>query len=161
MVWVPLLLPIDFWKGAIDMIIAVKYFFGKKSRQCQVIIVVCIWTNSICFLNCKYDICSCLSQSENTTSKVLSVKTEVMRVYEGRAMKTYPRYLLVNLFQTIIKVWLWKMVVGHILSWGVYSCILFQRAAQGSWLFLNMADILTEVMHSNWLERHTYVINQS
>jgi len=32
--------------------------------------------------------CSCLSQSENTTLKVLSVKTEVMRVYEGRAMKT-------------------------------------------------------------------------
>ena len=29
----------------------------------------------------------------------------------------------------------------------MYSCILFQRAARGSRLFSNMADILTEVMH--------------
>jgi len=29
-------------------------------------------------------------------------------------MKTDPQYLLVNLYQTIAKVWLWKMVVRHI-----------------------------------------------
>jgi len=35
-----------------------------------------------CILNRNYDVCSCLSQSENTKSKVLSVKTEFVRVYE-------------------------------------------------------------------------------
>ena len=39
------------------------------------------------------------------------------------------------------------MVVRHVLSKEVYSCILFQRAARGSRIFTNMADILTEVMH--------------
>jgi len=37
--------------------------------------------------------------------------------------------------------------VRHILSWEVNPCILFQRAARGSWIYSNMADILTEVMH--------------
>jgi len=69
-----------------------------------------------------------------------------------RAMKTDPRYLLVNLYQTIPKVLLWKMVVRHILSLDVNSCILFQRAAGGSRIFSNMADILTEVRHS-----HVYI----
>jgi len=32
-------------------------------------------------------------------------------------------------------------------SLDVYSCILFQRAARGSRIFSNMADILTEVMY--------------
>ena len=62
-------------------------------------------------------------------------------------MKTNPRYLLVNLYQTIPKVWLLQMVEGHILSWEAHSCILFQRAARGSRPVSNMADILTEVMH--------------
>jgi len=31
--------------------------------------------------------------------------------------------------------------------WEVYSCILFQRAAQGSRTVSKAADILTEVMH--------------
>ena len=66
---------------------------------------------------------------------------------KGRAMMTDPRYLLVNLHQTIPKVWLWKMVVRHILTWEVYSCILFQHAARGSRIISNMADILTKVMH--------------
>jgi len=35
----------------------------------------------------------------------------------------------------------------HFLSWEVYSCILFQRAARGSRILSNTADILTEVMH--------------
>jgi len=38
-------------------------------------------------------------------------------------MKTDPRYLLANLYQTISKVWLLKMVVRQILSWEVYACI--------------------------------------
>ena len=64
-----------------------------------------------------------------------------------RVMKTDPWYVLVNLYQTISKVWLWKMVVWQCLSWEVYSCIIvFERAAWGSWVS-NMADILTEVMH--------------
>ena len=42
---------------------------------------------------------------------------------KGRAMKTDPRYLLANLYQTISKVWLLKMVVRQILSWEVYACI--------------------------------------
>jgi len=63
----------------------------------------------------------------------------------GCARKTDPRYLLVNLYQTI-PVWLWKMVVRQCLSWEVHSCILFERAARGS-RFSNKADILTEVMH--------------
>jgi len=33
-------------------------------------------------LNRTYDVCSCFSQSEDTNLKVLSVKTEFMRVYE-------------------------------------------------------------------------------
>ena len=76
------------------------------------------------YSNLKYDVCSCLSQPEGTQSNVLSVKTEFMRVYWGRAMKTDPRYLLVNLYQTILKVRLIKMIVT-ILSWEVHSCILF------------------------------------
>jgi len=63
---------------------------------------------------------------------------------KGRAMKTDPWYLLFNAYQTISKVWLWKMVVRSILSWYVYSCILFQR---GSRIVSNTADILTEKMH--------------
>jgi len=39
----------------------------------------------------------------------------------GRVMKTDPRYLLVNLYQTIPKVWLWKMVVRQILSLDVHA----------------------------------------
>jgi len=35
---------------------------------------------------------------------------------KGRVMKTYPRYLLVNLHHTNPKVWLWKMVVWQSLS---------------------------------------------
>ena len=62
-------------------------------------------------------------------------------------MKTDPLYLLVNLYQTIPKVCSWKMVVRHFLSWDVYSCILFQRAARGSRTCSNMADILSEVIH--------------
>jgi len=53
-------------------------------------------------LNRKYGVCSCLSQSENTQSKVLSVMTEFIRVYET----TDPRYQLVNLYQIISNVWL-------------------------------------------------------
>ena len=68
-------------------------------------------------------------------------------VWKGGVMKTDPRYVLVNLYQTIPKVWLWKMVVRQLLSCEVYSCILFQRAARGSRMFSNMADILSEVMH--------------
>ena len=63
-------------------------------------------------------------------------------------MKTDPRYL-VNLYQTIPKVCSWKMVVRHILSWDVYSCIMFQRAERESRIVSNMADILTEVLHLN------------
>ena len=62
-------------------------------------------------------------------------------------MKTDPRYQLVYLYQTISKVWLWKMVVRHIFSRDVYSCIPFQRAARGSRIFSNMADILNKVIH--------------
>ena len=35
----------------------------------------------------------------------------------------------------------------HILSWEVYARILFKRAARGSQICSNMADILTEVMY--------------
>jgi len=34
------------------------------------------------YLNCKYDVSSCLSQSEDINPGVLSVKTEFMKVYE-------------------------------------------------------------------------------
>jgi len=34
------------------------------------------------FLNCKYHICSCLSQSDYLNTGVLSMKTEFMKVYE-------------------------------------------------------------------------------
>ena len=66
---------------------------------------------------------------------------------KGRAMMTDSRYLLFHFYQTIPKVWLWKMVVRQILSWKVYSCTSFQRAARGSRIFSNTADILTEVMN--------------
>jgi len=45
----------------------------------------------------------------------------------GRVMKTDPRYLLVDLCQTISKVWSWKMLVWQCLSLEVHSCILFSR----------------------------------
>jgi len=64
-----------------------------------------------------------------------------------RTMKTDSRYLLVNFYQPILKVWLWKMVIRHLLSWEVYSCSLVQRAARGSRIVSNTADILTKVMH--------------
>ena len=98
-----------------------------------------------CQLNRKYDACSCLRQSENIKSKVLSVSLWVFMT--RRAIKTHPRCQLVYLYQTIPKVWLWKMVVGHILSWADFSRILFQRATRGSRMFSKMADILTEVLH--------------
>jgi len=60
-------------------------------------------------------------------------------------MKTDPRYLLVNLYQTIPKVWLWKMETHFKL--GSLCSILFKRAAPGSQICSNMADILTEVMY--------------
>ena len=41
-------------------------------------------------LNRKYDVCSCLSQSENTQSKSLYVKTDVMRVYERACHEDWP-----------------------------------------------------------------------
>ena len=63
----------------------------------------------------------------------------------GRAMKSYPRYLLVNVYQTIPKVGLWKM--WHILSREFHSCILFELAAWGSRIFSNKDDILSEVMY--------------
>jgi len=34
------------------------------------------------YLNLTYDVCSCLSQSEDTHLYVLYVKTEIMRMYE-------------------------------------------------------------------------------
>ena len=76
-------------------------------------------------------------------------------------MKTVPRYLLVYLYQTIPKVCLWKMNGTTLFfSLDVYSCILFQRAARGSRIFSNMADILTEVMYVyNWMineKKHRY-----
>ena len=76
----------------------------------------------------------------------------IRKFIRGRAMKTDPRYLLVNLYQTIAKVWWRKMMVWHILSCEVYSCILFERAARVSRTFSNMADILSEVMYlySKW-----------
>ena len=64
----------------------------------------------------------------------------------GRAMNNDPRFLLVNLYQTISKVWLWGMLVWPFLSLEVHSCIVFERAVRGS-RFSNMADILNEVMH--------------
>jgi len=45
--------------------------------------------------------------------------------------------------------WSKAMVVQHILSLEVYSCFLFHRAARGSRIVSNTADILTEVMHLN------------
>ena len=61
---------------------------------------------------------------------------------KGRAMKTDPRYLVVTFYQTIHKVWLWKMVVCQNLSCEVYSCILFERAARGSRIVSNIAEML-------------------
>ena len=72
-----------------------------------------------------------------------------MSVYE-RACHEDIRYLLVNLYQTITKVCLWKAVVWRILSWEGYSCILFQGAARWSRICSNMTDILTEVMHFSY-----------
>ena len=46
----------------------------------------------ILYLNRKYDVCSCLSQSEDLNPGVLFVKTEFMR---GRAMKTFDTYWLI------------------------------------------------------------------
>jgi len=92
----------------------------------------------------KNDVCNCRSQSEDTNSLVLYVEKEFMR---GRAMKTDPQYLLVSLCHTIPKIWLRKMVMWQMLSWEVYSRILFKCAAWGSRIFSNSADILTQVMH--------------
>ena len=99
----------------------------------------------ILYLNRKYDVCSCLSQSEDLNPGVLFVKTEFMRVYE-RACHEDLRYLLVNLYQTIPKVWLWKMLVWQVLSGNVYWCSLFQHVARGSRIFSKMV-IVTEIIH--------------
>ena len=72
-------------------------------------------------LNPNYDVYSCLSQSEDTNSSVLSVKS-LLGCMRGRAMKTDPRYILVNVYQTI------PMEDG---------CVT---------IFSKMADILTQVM---------------
>jgi len=87
------------------------------------------------------------ANQEDTNNKDYLWRQSLWKCMRGRAMKTDPRYLLVNLYQTIPKEWLWKVLVWQILSWEVHSCILFLRAARGSRIFSNMADILTEVMH--------------
>jgi len=70
----------------------------------------------------KYDVWCCLSQPEDIDSLNLFVKIEYMKVYEGgRAMKTDPRLILVNLYQTIFKTWLWKVGVRQMLSFEVHS----------------------------------------
>ena len=60
-------------------------------------------------------------------------------------MKTDPRYLLVNLYPTISSMVI-KTPVRTNLSWEVYSWILLQLDAPGSWCS-NKADILIEIMH--------------
>ena len=50
-------------------------------------------------------------------------------------MKTDPRYLLVNLYQTITKLWLWKNLVRHILSSEVYSASCFNVLHEDHELF--------------------------
>ena len=101
-------------------------------------------------LNCKCDVCSCLSQSEDLNPGVFYLwRQSLWKCMKGRVMKTDPLYLLVDLYQTITKVCSWKMVVRQIFSLDVYLCILSQRAARGS---RNIFDILTKVMHlcSTW-----------
>ena len=68
-------------------------------------------------------------------------------VWGGRAMKTDPRLILVNLYQPIFKTWLWKVGVRQMLSFEVYSWILFQRDAWILRIFWNMVDFLTKVLH--------------
>ena len=46
----------------------------------------------------KYDVCSCLSQSEDLNTGVLSVKTEFMEVYERVAQEDH-RYLTITIFK--------------------------------------------------------------
>jgi len=62
---------------------------------------------------------------------------------KGRAMKTDPLYLLVNSYQTISKVWLWKMTMRQILSWEVYSCILYSASCT------RITNIFKHVRYSN------------
>ena len=57
-------------------------------------------------------------------------------------MKTDSRYLLVNLYQTIPKVWLWVYF-----KLGSLFMHPFQCAARESRIMSNMVDILIEVMH--------------
>ena len=87
-------------------------------------------------------VCSCLSQSEDITPGALYVKTEFVKVYE----RACHRYNLVNLYQTIPKVWLWKMVVWHF-SAGKFihaSCFnVLHEYHETS----NKVDILTGVLH--------------
>jgi len=48
------------------------------------------------FLNCKYDIYSCLSQSDYLNTGVLSVKTELIKVYESTMQIDHNIYFLSN-----------------------------------------------------------------
>ena len=63
------------WTNKMDgtTLYIVRYFLHIVSYNTTTITII---------LNRTFDICSCLSQSENTKSKVLCVKTEFMRVYE-------------------------------------------------------------------------------
>ena len=45
---------------------------------------------SVCLLHRKYDVCSCLSQSEDINPGVLSVKTKFMKDYERACQEDWP-----------------------------------------------------------------------
>jgi len=53
-----------------------------KKKDCHV--------SGLFSLNRKYDVCSCLSQSDYLNTGVLSAKTEFMKVYERTCNEDWP-----------------------------------------------------------------------
>ena len=126
----PLNLVIVFSKTNIIMLVQKYTFIDKRSSYNSVYSAWVRCLVGVYYLNCKYDVWrTCLSQSDDTKSYLWRLSLWECR--REHATKTDPRSLLVNIYQIIPKIWLWKMVVRHIFSLGVYSCILFQRAARG------------------------------
>ena len=80
--------------------------------------------------------CLAVSANQTTQNQKHFLWRQSLWVYDMARQENWSS--ITNLYQTIPKVRLCKMVVWHIISWEVYSGILFQRDARESPIFSNM-----------------------
>ena len=90
--------------------------------------------------NLKYDVCNCISQSEDVNPGVLSMKTEFMKVYERACHEDWTLlYIRPFLEYSYGRWWCDTFQAGKFIL-----CILYKQVSR---TFSNSADNLSEVMH--------------